>query len=147
MCSHKSNKAAWRYEICLAIHEPQCLWINGPYKAGTGELTIFRKENGLKSKLQGMSGKKKLVVDRGYTSSEPDEIHLLSIPENTDSEALRKFKTRARMRHETFNGRVKNFKAIQDVFRHSRVNHKTAFEASCVIVQYQMDNGNPIFSV
>jgi hypothetical protein len=145
MCSHKHKKPAWRYEILMAILEPKILWINGPFKAGEDERGVFRQK-GLKAKLQSIPGKL-TVADAGYQSSYPDEIELLSVPNPIDSKALAKFKSRIRCRHETWNGRIKFFSILEDRFRHSMACHKIAFEAVAVIVQYQMDNGAPIFSV
>ena len=64
-----------------------------------------------------------------------------------DAKDLHAFKTRARLRHETFNGRLKMYGILQKRFRHSFDIHIFAFEAVVVTVQYQMDNGSPIFAV
>ena len=55
--------------------------------------------------------------------------------------------SRARARHETFNGRIKNFGCLDDRFRHGMEKHKICFEAVCVIVQYQLENGSPLFDI
>ena len=60
---------------------------------------------------------------------------------------VKSFKRRARARHETFNGRLKNFKILAERFRHGVPKHKAVFEAICVIVQYDMENGHPMFDV
>jgi hypothetical protein len=49
--------------------------------------------------------------------------------------------------HETFNSRLKNFHCLDDRFRHGIDKHKICFEAICVIVQYQLENGSPLFDV
>ena len=72
---------------------------------------------------------------------------LTATPNTFDSKKLQNFKSRARLRQETFNGRLKYFSVLSETFRHSIAKHKLAFEAICVIVQYQMDNGSPIFDV
>jgi hypothetical protein len=66
-------------------------------------------------------------------------------PRRAADERVAKFKSRARARHESFNGRLKFFDILQNTFRHGEARHKIAFEAVCVIVQYQMDNGSPLF--
>jgi hypothetical protein len=53
----------------------------------------------------------------------------------------------ARLRQETSNGRLKFFEALQQTFRHHVDKQKLELEAICVIVQYQIDNGSPIFDV
>jgi hypothetical protein len=63
------------------------------------------------------------------------------------SKELEKFKRRARLRHETFNGRLKCFGSLSaQTFRHGIDMHKFVFEANIVTVQYQVDNGSPIFA-
>jgi hypothetical protein len=64
-----------------------------------------------------------------------------------DSKDLANFKARARCRHETFNGRLKHFKALSVGYQHNPDRHVHVFKAICVIVQYQMDNGGKIFDV
>jgi hypothetical protein len=85
------------------------------------------------------------IADRGYISAGRDEQAMLSTPNDLDDERVAKFKSRARARHESFNGRLKFFDILQNTFRHGEARHKIAFEAVCVIVQYQMDNGSPLF--
>jgi hypothetical protein len=63
------------------------------------------------------------------------------------SKELEKFKSRAWLRHETFNGRLKCFGSLSPQrFRHGIDKHKFVFEAIVVTVQYQMDNVSPIFA-
>jgi hypothetical protein len=65
-----------------------------------------------------------------------------------DSKALGNFKSRGRLRQETFNGRLKFFRSLSDTFRHGFDKHKLVFEAIVVIIQqYQMDNGSEIYAV
>jgi hypothetical protein len=45
------------------------------------------------------------------------------------------------------NGRLCNFKILQDKFWHGMKHRKIAFKAVAVIVQYQMGNGSPLFEV
>jgi hypothetical protein len=58
---------------------------------------------------------------------------------------------RARARHESFNKRIKQFKVLSECFRHAKganfKKHKIVFETICVIVQYEMENGHPLFDV
>ena len=87
------------------------------------------------------------MADRGYQSSWPDEqMFALPRPE-VDSSELTKFKTRARTRHESFNGRLKFFGCLNQTFHHSWEKHQLVFEAVCVTIQYQMENGSPIFDI
>lgn len=145
MASYKFNKPAWRYLILMAINEPKVLLIDGPHKGGKHEMTIFRQGE-LKGKLKSIP-EKLTVGDSGCRTSEPDEIDLIAIPSSLDSQNLAKFKSRARCRHESWNGRIKFFYVLEQRFRHPMANHKIAFEAVAVIVQYQMDCGSPIFNM
>ena len=76
-----------------------------------------------------------------------EESNFFSFPDRLESKELHSFKTRARLRHETFNGRIKMFGILQNRFRYGFDMHIFAFEAVVVTVQYQMDNGSPIFAV
>lgn len=87
---------------------------------------------------------KRAVADRAYRG---EKKRYTSVPNATDEEELRKFKARARMRQETFNARIKNFKVLDERFRHGFEKHKAVFEAVCVICQYQLENGSPLFEV
>jgi hypothetical protein len=147
------NHAATKYEIAMAVNRPKCVHIAGPFKGGTHDLEMFR-QGGLKEKLQALNVKlrnfrriKLAIVDRGYSSNKADEKNLLSVPNSMGSKELEKFKSRARLRHETFNGRLKCFGSLSaQMFRHGIDKHKFVFEAVVVTVQYQMDNGSPIFA-
>jgi hypothetical protein len=103
-----------------------------------GDLVNFKVPNGLKSKIP---AGKKVVADRIYR----DPVCAIRNPQDTPE--VRKFKRRARARHETFNGCLKNFKVIAEKFRHGPAKHKAVFEAVCVITQYELENGHPLFDI
>jgi len=140
--SHKMKHAAFKYELGVSVYHQKLVWINGPFKGGTNDITIF--QSGLNRKI---GRNQKAIADRGYNCSNPDDARKLATPNNTDSKELKNFKSRARARHETVNGRIKNFACAAETFRHGMAKHKIAFEAVCVMVQYQMDNGSHIFEV
>jgi hypothetical protein len=94
-----------------------------------------------------MPAGKVAIVDRGYYMSKEDEVGFFSYTDNMDSKELGSFKSRARLRHESFNGRLKHFGSLNQMFCHGFDNHKFVFHTIVVIVQYQMDNGTPIFVV
>lgn len=114
-------------------------WINGPFPAGESDITIYRRPGGLKEK---MPVGKRIVGDRGYTG-EPETI---STRNELDPRELAAFKERVQARHETFNGKLKNFKCLSTKFRHGVEQHKVVFESLCVIVQYEIENGAPLFN-
>jgi hypothetical protein len=103
-----------------------------------GDLVNFKAPDGLKSKIP---AGKKVIADRIYRDP------VCSIRNPQDTPEVRKFKRRARARHETFNARIKSFKVLAEKFHHGAAKHKAVFEAVCVITQYQMENGHPLFDV
>lgn len=142
MFDKKSNGAGVKYEVAIAVFRSKVVSILGPFPASVHDMTVFR----MKLKDQIPCGKL-AIADGGYESYLNGEDQKLSIPNTYDSKALANFKTRARLRQETFNGRLKTFACLKQIFRHSIDKHKLAFEAVCVTVQYQMDNGAPLFDV
>jgi len=136
--SVKFNKAGLRYQIVLSIVEPKCVDFTGPMKCSIHDTTIW-KQSGVAEK----TGPEKFgIADRGYKGQEK-----LSIKNPRDPKPFRQFKARSLARHETFNGRLKMYGALSQCFKHDLDLHRFVFEAICVTVQYQMDNGSPIFDV
>ena len=107
-------------------------------------MTIWR--DGLKKMMLEKAAPNKLgIVDGGYQTSEKDE-QILSQSKTMDGPEFKRFKSCARLRQETFNGRLKFFAILNNTFQHNPFQHFLA-EAVLVTVQYQMDNGAPIFDV
>ena len=73
--------------------------------------------------------------------------NVLGIPNPSDSKQLRKFKRRAGARQETINARLKSFKCMSEKFRHTPNKHGLFFDAVIVILQFQMENGSPLFDI
>lgn len=137
--SHKSNGPGLTYEIVMSIYTSKVLWANGPFPAGKSDISMFR-EGGL---LERMPEGGRLVGDEGYRG----EPGFISTQNNFDSDELADFKKRARARHETFNGRLKNFAILSDVFRHNHKKHQIVFDSVCAIAQYEINNNHPLFDV
>jgi hypothetical protein len=138
--SHKYNKAGLNYELGISLWQSRLVWMKGPTKAGANDLSVFLGE-GLKAKLKATG--KKGIGDGGYRGH-PSE---LSTPNSHDSKEANKFKSRALKRHEKFNGLTKIFDCLSGRFRHSVDRFKNCFEAVCVICQYQMENGSPLYDI
>jgi hypothetical protein len=119
------GKATLTYEIGIAIHHNQVVLINGPYPAAMHDMKMFNSFDGAGSKLQ---AGKKAIADRAYRG--PQIVKRSEF----DSAVVKTFKKRARARHETFNGRIKSFNALDNRFRHGIAKQKSVFEATCVIV-------------
>lgn len=50
-------------------------------------------------------------------------------------------------RHETVNKRIRQFKILNDIFRHNIQNHPLIFHAIVNITQLMIENGEPLFKV
>ena len=146
--SHKFNHAALKYEIGVAIFHDKIVWVNGPFRGGKHDLTIFR-EDGLKERMpQG----KAMVGDRGYRTSKPDEVGVVATPiipdpTNEGEKDFAKFMSRVRCRTETVMDRLKEYRCLSDMFRHGDAKHAVAFRATAVTVQYKIDHGAYLYQV
>jgi hypothetical protein len=143
--SHKHHCAGVTYEIAIALRSNHCVWIEGPNQSSIHDLRVFRggdvvEEGSLAAK---MPPGKRLIGDCGYLG----EAELISTRNTFDTPEVKVMKMRARARHETFNGRIKNFNILAERFRHDVSKHQIVFVAVCVIIQYDMENGCPLFTV
>jgi hypothetical protein len=145
MSSHKfGKKAAFTYELGVSTYEQKLYWTHGPRKGGCNDKRMF-KTSGLQAHLVAQG--KQAIADSGYSGVRGGGV---STPNRLDTAEVKEFKRRARARHENFNGRIKNFGVLSQTFRHKKnrlEKHQTAFEAVCVIVQYQLENGSPLFEI
>lgn len=140
--SHKFNKAGILYELASDIATSRLVWMNGPFRAGTNDVKIFRK-HGLMVKLASIG--KKAIGDKGYSGKEYK--HVMSIFNAHDDYCVKKFKSRALKRQETFNGMTKRFGALDGRFRHGPKQFQYYFESICIICQYQIENSSPLYDV
>lgn len=141
--SKKKNRAGLKYLVAISVYDAQCVFIDGPFAAGCNDIEAFRKN--LKAKIR--TGKK-AVVDGGFppNPNSKKELNMLALPRpGYGGKEFRNFKARVRCRHETFNSRLKFYSCLSQLFRHGMDKHGEAFTAICVTVQYEMDNGAPIF--
>ena len=67
-CSQKFNGPGVKYEIAIVIKTGHIAWVNGPYKAGKDDYTIF-KEGGLLDELE---EKERGEADAGYRHPDPE---------------------------------------------------------------------------
>jgi hypothetical protein len=142
--SKKFNKAGLTYELGVSVYHNNIVWINGPFPAGQNDMKVFKKPGGLMSKIPNGC---RAIGDEGYRGV-PSKV---STRNDYNAVELNRFQNRVRARHETVNSRLKAFGILNQVFRSkgdSRMEkHKSAFEACSVIVQYELENGNPLFKV
>jgi hypothetical protein len=133
--SQKFNHGALKYEIAIDVYRSKVVWISGPHRGGKHVKVIFCEA--LKDKIR---PGKMVITDRVYgAKATPDDHAKLALPNPMDDQVLANFKARARCRHETFNGRLKFFRALSDTYHHSSDTHVHVFEAVCFIVEYQID--------
>ena len=138
--SHKYNKAGLNYELGILLWESRLVWMQGPTRAGSNDVHNF-VNGGLEGRLLLMG--KKAIGDGGYYGHQA----AISTPNVADPRNVGKFKSRALKRHEKFNGMIKCFDCLKGRFRHSIERFSCCFEAVCVICQYQMENGKPLYNI
>ena len=139
--SFKHHCEGFNYEIGVSLRDSRIVWLNGPFEAGTYNDNKVFKECGLKKKLE--SSGKKAIADKGYEGHPT----LISTPNSHDSEEVSTFKSRARLRHEKVNGKLKEFECLSARFRHGKDQLQACFEATAVIVQYKMEMGEPLYDI
>ena len=139
--SHKyAGKSALRYELGIDILKGNLVWVEGPYPAGAWpDIKIFL--NCLAGHL--LPGER-VEADNGYVGH-PDKI---KCPNNDCNPAENLgMQADARSRHETFNGRLKNWGILERRYRHNIGTHGMVFTACAVITQLGVANGEPLFEV
>ena len=85
---------------------------------------------------------KKVLADSGLRGSKK-----ASTRKAGNSHKMKHFRSRAQGRQETLFHRFKTFGILEQRFRHGYEHHKMVLDAVAVIVQYDMENGHPLFDV
>ena len=149
--SHKYNGPGLAYELALSLTEPKLVWLKGPLLAGANSdrKTFKSKHPQLKNQpteaLKDMIPVgKKAITDGGYRKRGDPKI---AAPNSHDTEELRTFKARARMRQENFNQRIKRFECLTNDFRHGMEEHGQCFVAVSVICAYEMELVWPMWEI
>jgi len=92
-----------------------------------------------------LSPDERVEADSGYSAGNPE---FCLTPKGIWHPAEKtELQNTLRARQETVNTRLTNFKAMSDVWRHDIDRHSIAFCAVLVIVQIQIEHGNPLFDV
>jgi hypothetical protein len=160
--SHKHNGPGVSYEVCVDTVKDRIVWTSGPYPAASHDITIFRggtKKNGKATWRQSslyhrMRAGKRLVGDSGYVG-EPDKISTTLAGHSPETKELF---ARFKSRQETL---FRGYKALGimggEPFRHKGKQgggsaerlavHKLVFRAVTVAMQYNLENGRPLFDV
>jgi hypothetical protein len=137
--SHKHNHAGLGYEIGISLFTSQVVWVNGPFPAGENDISVY-KNRGLCDMIPEGHW---VIADNGYRGV-PTQIQTSN---SLDKKSVKLLKRRAKAQHEQFNSRLKNFAVLRDCWHNEIEYHGTVFDAVCVICQYQMENGSPLFDV
>ena len=140
--SHKyAKKSALRYEVALNIQTGDICWINGGFLAGSWpDLEIFRK-----ALITYLEPFERVEADDGYIGEAPQKVRCpKSITTKQERKRMMAF---VRMRHETVNRRLKQWRILKGVFRHEITLHSTAFSAVAVMTQIAISQGEPLFQV
>ena len=93
--------------------------------------------------MKKLKANEKVEADMGYQGMPTKVRH----PRVYISLADKKAKGRARARHESINGRIKNFHCIGETFRHNIKKHKTVFLAAATVTQLCFDCGETPFQI
>ena len=101
------------------------------------DLRIFRQ--GLKQHLLPFE---RVITDSGYQGD-----HKCKLPKEGNCKRQRKAMGSLRARHETINGRLKNWGCLNEVWRHHQDKHEIAFKAVLVITQIELIKRDPLFDV
>jgi hypothetical protein len=134
--SKKENGPALNYELAIDLWQDRVVWSWCSGGAGKyNDIKTFQMH--LKQRIP---YGKRIICDLGYRGAEVAE-GMITMANSLDSDVVRRFKSRARSRHENFNGRLKRFKCLFEQFRHGIHNglHNLCFDAVLVICQYEME--------
>ncbi|KAL7568440.1 hypothetical protein ACA910_012153 [Epithemia clementina (nom. ined.)] len=81
-------------------------------------------------------------ADRGYINKE--YVKQVAWTNPHDSKEVNNLKSRIRLRHETFNGKMSFFGCLNQTWRHTTEQHLIAFRTVDVTIQYAMNEGTSI---
>ena len=116
------------------------VWVEGPYPAGTPDITIFR--NGLSHHLDPFEH---VEADDGYIGEAPRQVKCPKSAANpTENLGMQ---SRVRSRHETLNGRFKCWGILKQIYQHDVAKHSQVFWAIAVIIQLAINDGQALFGV
>jgi hypothetical protein len=155
--SHKSNSPGVSFEVATDPVDCHIRWVNRPEPASTHNLTFLcggkkgKEKKWEKSSLYFNLPKKglRLVGDSAY-KGQPDKV---STTNDAHDPVTKEFFAWMKLMQETVFKRLKDFKVMRGPFRHGQGTKdklekiKLCFEACLVLVQYDIENGHPLFQV
>lgn len=154
--SHKSNGPGVSFEVVTDPVDGKIRWTNGPEPASIHDLTFLR--GGIKGREKEwkrsalyfhVPNNVKIVGDSAY-GGQPDKV---TTTKDAHAPATKKLFARMKSMQETCFKRFKDFKVLRESFRHGQGTDdklkkiKMAFEATAVLVQYDLENGYGLLEV
>jgi hypothetical protein len=131
---HAGGGSKW--QIVLAAHHQQCVHIYGPCRGGMSDKEMLTRSGVLARLRKG----KLACADRGYIAKK--FVNKVTWPNVHDSPEVNNHKSRIRLRHESFNGKMSKYSSMSQTWRHTIEQHGIAFRAVAVTIQYSMNDGN-----
>lgn len=128
--SHKFKAAGLRYEIGISIVEAEIVWASGGLPCG--EWTDMKIAQDL---YLNFAKKEITLADKGYRKKGK-----FKQPSNLREKQILS-------RHETLNGRLKQFNILGERFRNSLKKHPQVFHALINVVQVSIMNGEKLFDL
>lgn len=128
--SHKFKGPGIRYEIGICIQSGEIVWASGGFPCGDWpDIRIAR------DLYVNFSQDEITLADKGYRGLNNFKI------------ASNQTEKRILARHETMNGRLKNFEILNVRFRHPLPKHPRVFHACTNIIQISITNGENLFEL
>ncbi len=117
------------------------VWVNGPYAAGKyPDIKIFH--SGLAHWLDEFE---RVEADDGYIGGAPQKVKCPGCVSNlTENQEMQNW---VRSRHQSLNGRLKNWEILKSMYRHNLMEHRNFFWALTVITQISINAGEKLFEV
>lgn len=130
--SHKFRGPGLRYEVGLCITTGHIVWAHGGLPCGEWpDITLARDVF-----IHLLDPGEKTLADGGYRNSDYFE--------NPNGDQHKK---KILARHETVNGRIKQFSCMKNRFRHDLHLRPSFFHAVVHLTQLMIENGEPLYSV
>ena len=130
--SHKFHGPGLRYEIGICILTGHIVWVHGGLPCGEwSDLRLARD-----AFIHRLQPHEKALADKGYK----DQHYF----ENPGGDQRKK---RILARHETVNGRIKQFCCMKDRFRHALFLHPCFFHSVVNLTQLMIANGEPMYAI
>ena len=144
-CSHKLKRSALRYEVGVALYSPSICWVAGGVPAGTyTDIKIARVDGGLVEHLQSVN--EHGMADNGYDGEQAFLTPIRGSDLANEELSYNLWLRRGLARHEIVNKRLKQFRVLNSIFRHTEEFHRECFMACAVLTQLSMQE-EPIHDI